>query len=183
LLYSLNFSWYHPWHGGYSVPITFTKVKLPFGWLGNMAGFPLRYDDKDWRTPEALFQAYRFTDPAIREEIRLQRSPMGAKMVAKKNADKMTVTPTSAEDLALMEWVLRLKLEQHPQLKADLLATGDEIIIEDVSNRPSGGRHIFWGMSNASGSWVGDNALGKIWMKLREELRNGSSTGAATGAA
>lgn len=29
--------------------ITFTKVKLPYGWLGNMAPFPLSIDG-GWRT-------------------------------------------------------------------------------------------------------------------------------------
>lgn len=158
------------------MPVAFTKVKLPNGWLGNMAAFPLTYEGVEWRTPEALFQALRFSDTRIREEIRLERSPMGAKMVAKRHASEMTVVPTSGADLDLMEKVLRLKLEQHPQLIQDLLATGDEVIIEDVSGRPSGGRHVFWGMSQATGEWVGENALGKIWMKLREELKHGRSS-------
>jgi ribA/ribD-fused uncharacterized protein len=166
------------------MPVSFTKVKLPFGWLGNMAGFKLEYGGKEWRTSEALFQALRFADEAIREEIRLAISPMTAKMIAKKHADKMAITPMSAGDVAIMELVLRLKLDQHPHLKAELLATGDEVIIEDVTNRPSGGRHIFWGMSKASGEWVGDNTLGKLWMKIRKELQDGirSDTGSSAGA-
>lgn len=36
--------------------LTFTKVRLPHGWLGNMAPFSVVFDGKPWRTTEALFQ-------------------------------------------------------------------------------------------------------------------------------
>lgn len=106
--------------------VSFTKVKLEHGWLGNMAPFPIQFDNKEWRTTEALFQALRFEDDAIRELIRGQRSPMGAKMIAKKYSEKMTVEPISEKDLQNMELVCRLKLEQHPELKDKLKATGEE---------------------------------------------------------
>lgn len=160
------------------MPITFTKVKLPHGWLGNMAPYPVVYGGETWKTTEALFQALRFDDARIRAEIRDQKSPMSAKMVAKKNWAHMVVKPKSAKDLDNMEMVLRLKLEQHPELKELLLATGDEEIIEDVTNRPGVDkeyaleqRHTFWGAALRDSEWVGLNFLGKIWMKLRGELR------------
>lgn len=67
-----------------------------------------------------------------------------------------------------MEMVLRLKVEQHRELKQKLLDTGEETIIEDCSNRP-GGSGKFWGAAKKDGEWVGENMLGKLWMKL--ELR------------
>jgi ribA/ribD-fused uncharacterized protein len=151
--------------------ISFTKTTLKHGWLGNMAAFPLEYEGKTWKTAEALFQAMRFTDDAIREEIRAQKSPMQAKMTAKKYADKMVVEPKSKEDLVNMDKVLRLKLEQHPHLKQALLETGEELIVEDITNRPPGGNHAFWGAALVEGEWVGENNLGLLWMWLREELR------------
>ena len=42
-----------------TMPITFTEVDLPFGWLGNMVRFPVKYGGKWWKTTEALFQALR----------------------------------------------------------------------------------------------------------------------------
>lgn len=152
------------------MPISFTKVKLPYGWLGNMAAFPVAYKDQEWRTTEALFQALRFNDPEIQELIRLERSPMGAKMKAKANADKMVVRPMSEQDLANMELMLQLKVEQHPQLVTQLLETGDEVLIEDVTSRGTG-RHLFWGMALKNGEWVGQNKLGNLWMDLRDKLR------------
>lgn len=151
------------------MPVLIRKTKDPHGWLGNMSPFPIVFADKEWRTTEALFQALRFDKPEIQEAIRAEKSPMSAKLVAKNREEEMSVVPKSAKDLENMELVLRLKLEQYPQLKKDLLATGEEPIIEDVSNR-KGGRHRFWGAALIEDKWVGDNALGKIWMKLREEL-------------
>jgi predicted NAD-dependent protein-ADP-ribosyltransferase YbiA (DUF1768 family) len=52
-----------------------------------------------------------------------------------------------------------------------LLATGDEIIVEDASERGSGGGK-FWGAAlQEDGSWDGENNLGHIWMKIREDLK------------
>ena len=149
--------------------IAFTKTKLSYGWMSNMSAFPVQYDGKTWRTAEALFQALRFDAADVREAIRTEKSPMGAKIKAKQNAEKFTVVPTSEKDVVNMEMVLRLKLDQHPQLKAELKATGDQLIVEDVSNRANG-RNLFWGAAIQNGEWYGKNVLGNLWMKLREEL-------------
>ena len=66
--------------------IAFTKVNLPYGWLGNMSHHPVIHDGKDYKTTEALFQCLRFKDhPEIQDQIRNKPSPMSAKMVAKHN--------------------------------------------------------------------------------------------------
>lgn len=149
--------------------IAFTKVDLPYGWLGNMSPHRVKHLDRWWETTEALFQALRFDDETVREEIRKATSPMTAKMKAKAKAVRhlRRVQPASPEDLANMRLVLRLKLKYHPRLKAQLLATGDAEIIEDCSNRSASS----WGARRIDGQWVGENLLGKLWMELREELR------------
>lgn len=151
--------------------IAFTSVRLPFGWLGNMAPFPIEADGVTWRTSEALFQARRFgNDISIRELIRAEKSPMAAKMVAKRHHLLMKIVPQSPEDLAMMAEVLKLKIEQHPDLKAQLIATADSLIIEDCSNRPRGSG-LFWGAAlQPDGNWLGENTLGKLWMALRASV-------------
>lgn len=152
-----------------SEPIAFTKVKLPYGWLSNMAPFPIVCEDKEWRTSEALFQALRFSDEKIREAIRAEKSPMAAKMVAKGQTDFMTVKPQSLEDLVIMYRVLNLKLECHPNLRDELLATAPRTIIEDCTRRPRGSG-LFWGAAlKEDGSWEGRNVLGQIWMRIRDK--------------
>lgn len=154
--------------------INFTKTRLPYGWMGNMSPYPVIWDNKQWRTTEALFQAMRFPpETPFPELIREEKSPMGAKLKAKSNAQWMDVEQLSDKDLANMEICVRLKLEQHVNLVKDLLDTGDAIIYEDVTSRGSGGSNLFWGaLKQPNGIWSGRNHLGKIWMKLREELKN-----------
>jgi predicted NAD-dependent protein-ADP-ribosyltransferase YbiA (DUF1768 family) len=152
--------------------IAFAKSTLPFGWMGNMTGgFPIIYKNQQWGTSEALFQSMRFEDPIIKEEIRNAKGGFEAKIVAKKYSDKMIVVPTSKEDLNNMEIVLTLKVEQNPSLRKRLLSTGDELIIENVTSRGLSGRNGFWGASNKTGEWVGENNLGKLWMKIRSKLQ------------
>lgn len=155
--------------------IAFTKVRLPHGWLGNMAPYPIEYEGDMYPTSEALFQALRFGDAASRAMIRAQTSPMAAKMVAKDNAARMTVKQFGDADVDNMRLVLRFKTEQHPQLVTLLLATGDATIIEDVSARSRSASSLFWGAALVDGTWTGRNELGKLWMARRAELLNGAS--------
>lgn len=156
--------------------ISFTKVDLPYGWLGNMSPYPVTHEGKVWRTTEALFQALRFNDPEIREAIRNEKSPMGAKLKAKGfmkrvDADKICVTPLSNADLENMKMCLKLKLEQHPGLLKQLLATGDSSIYEDVTSRGKRGSNLFWGALKENDTWVGQNHLGRMWEDLRGSYR------------
>ena len=110
-----------------------------------MAPFPISFQEQVWPTSEHLFQALRFDyGHPVRDEIREQKSPMSAKMVAKRNRSLMTIVPRSQADLDTMELVLQLKLEQHPVVREGLLATGDLPIIEDVTHRPTESG-LFWG--------------------------------------
>jgi ribA/ribD-fused uncharacterized protein len=150
--------------------INFTKTKLPYGWLGNMSAFPIKFGDETYRTSEALFQALRFSDNEIKTLIREEKSPMGAKLAAKARVSQMTVKQLSEKDVMNMRMCVKLKLEQHPHLIDELLATGDELIVEDVTNRGDKGSNLFWGAMLVDGEWFGQNVLGKIWMEERRKL-------------
>lgn len=162
--------------------IAFTKTSLPYGWLGNMS----RHSVCSRRlglfpTAEHLFQATRFPKKSeIIEEIRNELNPMRAKWLAKKHKEKFSITPMSNLDVDNMQFVLELKIEQHPDLKEQLLATGEEQIVEDCSKRKHGSG-LFWGAVKVLGmgenglhpiiGWEGKNVLGNLWMQIREDLR------------
>lgn len=154
--------------------IAFTKVKSPYGWLGNMSPYPVHYQGRKYLTTEALFQALRFLDigeEAIADEIVAQKSPMVAKKIAK-TKEYQAKLKRSAEDAAHLEWMrlcLHLKVAQHPELIAMLLQTGNLPIVEDCTKRPRGSSFL-WGAVNCGSSWEGHNWLGKLWEELREEL-------------
>ena len=64
-----------------------------------------------------------------------------------------------------MEKILRCKIEQNPYVLKKLLETKDYVIVEDSPKDNCWG----WGINRG-----GENQLGKIWMKLREEYKNKS---------
>lgn len=149
--------------------IGFTKVALPYGWLGNMSPYPITWNSRTWRTSEALFQALRFGDEEVKDLIFAEKSPMGAKWKAKGHKEKMQITPLSHEDLENMKLCIKLKLDNHPKLREELKKTGEAILFEDVSARPRG-NNLFWGAVLRDGELVGENMLGKIWMEFRANL-------------
>ena len=151
--------------------ISFQRNADEYGWLGNMSPYPVKYEGKIWNTTEALFQGLRFNSEEIREIIRSEPSPMGAKMKTKKYRDSMEVEPRTEGDVENMKLCIKLKLEQHNSLKTKLLNTGTKRIYEDIGKR-KGEKHLFWGSKNINGEWVGNNMLGKIWMEMREKLKN-----------
>ena len=115
--------------------IWFKKVKEEYGWMGNMAPYPIKYDGKVWLTSEALFQGMRYDDEDIKEIIRKEKSPMGAKMKAKKFKNRMVVVPMSDLDVENMRKCVRMKFDQHPELKKELMKTKGVFIYEDIGNR------------------------------------------------
>lgn len=151
--------------------INFTKSKLPFGWMGNMSPYPIKFGEDTYRTTEALFQALRFSDPDIKALIMSEKSPMGAKFVAKARVDQMTIKQLSDKDVDNMRLCVRLKVKQYPNLLKELLETGDVLIVEDVTNRGDKGSNLFWGAMFVEDEWVGENVLGKIWMDIRKEYQ------------
>jgi putative DNA methylase len=150
--------------------ITFRRTKERFGGLSNMApGFPVRVNGLDVRTSEALYQACRFPHrPDLQELIIGQRSPMTAKMKSKPYRS-ISRPDWDRVRIRVMRWCLRVKLAQNWDTFAELLlATGERPIVEDSR------KDDFWGAKDAGdGTLIGVNALGRLLMELREEIRTG----------
>ena len=138
-----------------------------------MSAYPITYQGKEYRTAEALFQSMRFHKyPDIQELIREQLSPMGAKMKARKNREKLNrgeKWDEAQEDIPWMKECLELKFDQHPILKKKLIDTGDAEIIEDCTTHDKESAR-FWGAVKKEGQWVGENKLGKLLMEIRDKL-------------
>lgn len=90
-------------------------------------------------------------------------------MKAKQNKAKMIIEPMTTPDIENMRLVLRLKIEQHPELRKKLIESGETFMVEDCTKRQRGSG-LFWGAALIDGAWVGNNWLGKLWMELRTKL-------------
>jgi ribA/ribD-fused uncharacterized protein len=129
--------------------------------LSNMSSSPVELGGVKYPTVEHAFQAAKTTDPVERAKILAAKTPSEAKRIGK------TVTLRKDWDkkkLEVMEKALRAKFEQNPELKKKLINTGDADLIEgnDWGDR-------FWGQVNGTGQ----NNLGKLLMKIRNELMEG----------
>ena len=146
----------------------FNKTKEKWGEMSNMCGgFPVTVNGAPVRSVEALYQACRFPhNPEVQSLIFQQKSPMIAKRVAKPHLAK-TREDWNSVRIPIMKWVLRVKLSQNMERFSKVLEeTGDMPIVE-LSYKDD-----FWGAKPVGGSsLVGVNALGRLLMELRQQLK------------
>lgn len=94
-----------------------------------------------------------------------------------------TITPVpdwSEKRLDNMRKILTLEFEQNPELKRELLDTGNAVLVKEYRSfygSPTGARleeWLFWGFYRNGGR----NNFGKLLMELRDKFRNEETTAA-----
>lgn len=135
--------------------------------FSNFSSFAVKWKGKNWITSEHAYQAAHFfkTVPALAKKIYRAKSAHEAYKIAKSNTDK---APKNWEEIkvAVMEDIVRHKLRQNPYVMHKLVQTGNRLIVEDSP------KDSFWGWGPKRN---GRNELGKIWMKLRDEINKSRS--------
>jgi ribA/ribD-fused uncharacterized protein len=135
--------------------------------FSNFSSFQVQWRGKLWQTSEHAYQASQFfeTAPELVEKIFKVGSAYEALMIGVNNADKRQVDWNEIK-VSVMEDIVRHKLNQNPYILRKLMETGDRLIVEDspIDN--------FWGWGP---NRDGRNELGKIWMKLRDEVKNNNT--------
>ena len=130
--------------------------------LDNFSSFKVEWNGYLYASLEEAFQSALFlpnyTD--ISDKIKNSHSAHEAQKIMFENIDK--VQYDNSEQVTIMEELLRLKIEQNPYVLRKLLQTEDYLIVEDSP------KDSFWGWGE---NRDGENNLGKLWMKLREEYK------------
>jgi ribA/ribD-fused uncharacterized protein len=126
--------------------------------LSNFYPVDIEWNGMRFPSSEHAFVAAKCQNPADIALVQLCPTPGEAKRLGRKiqlrpDWDKVKVD--------VMRDILQVKFRV-PELRAQLLATGDEPLVE---HNWWGDR--FWGMCDG----VGENMLGKLLMELRTELR------------
>ena len=133
-----------------------------YRFLSNFYEARVEYRGLVFGNNEAAFQAQK----CITEEEMAQFTEFGPGK-SKSVGRRVQLRPDWEQvKVGIMEEIVRAKFTQHPELAAKLLATGDKVLVE--------GNHwgdICWGVDTRTG--LGENHLGKILMKIREELKDG----------
>lgn len=130
--------------------------------LDNFSSFKVEWNNYLYSSLEEAFQSRLFLPDYedISNRIKKSHSAHEAQKIMFENIDK--VKYTYEEQLIIMEELLRLKLEQNPYVKKKLLETKDYLIVEDSP------KDSYWGWGAQRD---GENKLGKLWMKLRDEIK------------
>ena len=144
--------------------IKFYSTKHRWGEFSNFAAYPIKLNGKTWPTTEHYFQAQKFAGTQMEEKIRKAPSPMKAAEIGRDRRIKITKSWDGKRDNVMLDAV-RAKFEQYEELKELLISTGEARIIEHTEN------DSYWG---DGGDGKGKNRLGKILMKVRDELNSES---------
>jgi hypothetical protein len=133
--------------------------------LDNFSAFSVVIDGVEYKTAEHAFQTLKFieTDKVVYEMVKNSQSPYDARELAHKNKPKRD-PDWSDKKYKIMESVLTEKVLQNNYVKERLLATNDAEIIEDCGADDDKD----WGCGIDG---TGQNNLGKIWMKIREKIK------------
>ena len=135
-----------------------------YRFLSNFYEARVEYGDLVYHSNEAAFQAQK----CMTEEEKVPFTEYGPGK-SKGAGRRVQLRPDWEKvKFGIMEEIVRAKFTQHPELAAKLRATGDMILIE--------GNHwgdACWGVDTRTGQ--GENHLGKILMKIREELKEGKN--------
>lgn len=142
--------------------ITFYSAKEdPYGCFSNFSPHGFTLDGLYWPTSEHYFQAQKF---AGTEHVEAIRQAKGPKMAARMGRSRKRPLRTDWEDIKedVMRRAVLAKFRTHADIRAVLLGTGDEEIVENAPH------DYYWGCGKTG---TGLNRLGHILMETRAALR------------
>ena len=133
-----------------------------FDTLNNFSAHTVKIWNKVFPTVEHAFHWKKFenTEPELAAKILKAGSPWSAKKLSRTSENIRTGWREARVDI--MTDIVRAKVVQHEDVKQVLLSTGSKKIVE---NSPV---DDFWGCGKDGN---GQNNMGKILMKIREELK------------
>ena len=144
------------------MPIKFYRERdEPYGCFSNFSRHSFQVDGTPWQTVEHYFQAMKFPGTEHEHAIQIAPAPMIAKQMGNDHARPLRPDWQEVKD-DVMRRAVRAKFAQNADIRAVLLGTGEEELIEDAPN------DYYWGCG-AEGT--GRNMLGKVLMEVRAGLR------------
>ena len=128
--------------------------------LSSYSKFGFHLDDADWPSAEHYYQAMKFEDKAIREEIRQASHPKDTAKLSKQHKRQIRKDWGKIKE-TVMKRGIYIKCRTHNEVAIALLKTGDKKIVENSQF------DYYWGCGRDG---RGENIYGKILMDIREKL-------------
>ena len=146
----------------------FRYTRAAWGAFSNFQPLPVPIVAGPWSfaSSEAVYQACKFpAHPGVQK--RIAEAPTAREAAAIGRTPGFGIDPGwNARRVDAMRWVLRMKREANRgEIDALLAATGERPIVE-VSTRDT-----WWGARPVADRYEGHNVLGRLWMELRQQLR------------
>ena len=150
--------------------IAFSSHSRANQFLSNFYQADFLIDGKRWRTVEHFYQASKFLDAEFQEKIRVAATALEAK---KLGSSRSKVLRADWEDyrLEVMRRGVLAKFKQNPDLTAQLIQTGDCLLVESTPDE-------FWGIGRNGN---GLNKLGAILVDVRAILKANYSENVLSG--
>lgn len=144
--------------------IFFYKVQDPYGCFSNFSLHSIDLQGQIWLTSEHYYQAQKYHGTphhTLCDQIRQAPTPEAAAALGRSTTYEVQPNWDIIKP-QIMYTAVHTKFLTHPIIQAELLSTGDELIVE---NSPL---DSYWGCG-ADGK--GHNQLGKILMQVRQDIR------------
>lgn len=139
----------------------YSAHEQPYGCFSNFSAHGFTLDDIWWPTSEHYFQAQKFIGTPHFDRLCRASSPKQVAELGRRRDFPLRQDWEQVKDDIMRKAVL-CKFETHTDIRAILLDTGDEEIIENTTH------DYYWGCgTNGSGR----NMLGQILMEVRQILR------------
>lgn len=139
--------------------VAITSFSGEYRWLSNFWSCFVKLDGQTYPSTENAYQAAKTLDPSLRAPF---RSYFPSK--AKSEGRSLKLRPDwESVKLGIMEDLCRQKFKNNDELRERLLATGDAQLVEG-----NDWGDTYWGVDVRRG---GQNNLGKLLMRIRNELR------------
>lgn len=144
---------------GETMTIKFYKTNDPYGFMGNFYKARFFIYGRWWGFVEAPYQAEKTSIQSEKDEIWAAKKANDSRLLGQ----KVTMRPDWNEvKRQVMYECCMAKFLQHPELRKQLMETGEEELMEDSPV------DYYWGCG-ADGS--GQNMLGQVLMQIRKELQ------------
>jgi len=146
----------------------YSTFELPYGVFSNFWAAPFLIDGVIFKTSEHFFQAMKFkpTDQAAFDAVVACENCMDVTKIGRDRTRKLRPDWESVKIDVMIDALTAKYLTYPDSLLKILLSTGNAKIVERTKN------DSFWGSGADDNSGTGGNMLGKLLVKVRDQVRH-----------
>lgn len=142
-----------------SDPINFLENR--FHYLSPFSAHRIEIWGEVFPTVEHAYQAAKIKPGVERDAIKNAPSPLDAWRLGQKYKNNPDLRVSDFDKDVVMEELFCAKMQQHPDIVKVLKESGDSELLKFIDT------DYYWGTGKDR---TGQNQMGKLWMKLRDEI-------------